>query len=137
MRGMNTSFVLSPWRLSSLLVGAVLAGCATGGAPPPQALAFPITATTESAETYFGTSLRDPYRWLEDTQSPPAQQVAPRRQRLLQHFPPGHWLSVTQEVQELSMQEPPTPHSTEPQQSPVTQAAVPPSSRGQHLPMPH
>ena len=93
MPGMNTSFGFNPWRLSSLLVGAVLAGCATGGASPTQALAFPITATTESAETYFGTSLRDPYRWLEDTQSPPAQQwmksAAAHAQATLARIP-GH-----------------------------------------------
>ncbi len=70
-------------------------------------------------------------------QSDPEQQVAPGRQRLLQHLPPAQSVSPTHDLQELSMQDPPEPQSDEPQQSPVTQAAVPPSRRGQHLPMPH
>lgn len=36
----------------------------------PMAPAYPETAKTDSADTYFGTEVPDPYRWLEDDRSP-------------------------------------------------------------------
>ncbi len=69
-------------------------------------------------------------------QSLPAQQVAFGLQRFPQHFPPPHCESLTHARHELSMQAPVAPHSDEPQQSPDTQLAVPPSRRGQQTPAP-
>jgi prolyl oligopeptidase len=37
---------------------------------PPLPLTYPATRTTADADTYFGTRVPDPYRWLEDGQSP-------------------------------------------------------------------
>ncbi len=31
---------------------------------------YPITAKADSVDTYFGTEVKDPYRWLEDDRSP-------------------------------------------------------------------
>ncbi len=35
----------------------------------PSALAYPATAKGETADVYFGTTVQDPYRWLEDDKS--------------------------------------------------------------------
>jgi prolyl oligopeptidase len=41
--------------------------------PPPMPklpLAYPATRTVNAADTYFGVTVKDPYRWLEDGKSP-------------------------------------------------------------------
>ncbi len=43
-----------------------LAGCAV--APTP--IAYPATATVAQTDSYFGTPVADPYRWLEDDNAP-------------------------------------------------------------------
>ncbi|MDQ3387912.1 MAG: prolyl oligopeptidase family serine peptidase, partial [Gemmatimonadota bacterium] len=40
---------------------------ATSPAPPP---AYPVTRRGEQVDDYHGTSVADPYRWLEDTDAP-------------------------------------------------------------------
>ena len=35
----------------------------------PQKLNYPKTATVDHIDTYFGTAVPDPYRWLEDDRS--------------------------------------------------------------------
>jgi prolyl oligopeptidase len=51
---------------TSLAFAALFAlGCAT----KPADLAYPATAKTEQVDTYFGTKVADPYRWLEDDNS--------------------------------------------------------------------
>jgi prolyl oligopeptidase len=47
------------------LACAVLAGTATTAQP----LAYPPTQATDHTDTYFGTTIADPYRWLEDDNS--------------------------------------------------------------------
>jgi prolyl oligopeptidase len=55
--------------LRSILVAvglALLAGCANSAMP----LTYPATRTTDQVDTYFGVRVPDPYRWLEDDNSP-------------------------------------------------------------------
>ena len=55
--------------LRSILVAvglALLAGCANS----PMPLTYPATRATNQVDTYFGVAVPDPYRWLEDDNSP-------------------------------------------------------------------
>ncbi len=45
---------------------ALLAGCATAPMPP----SYPTARTTNQVDTYNGVTVADPYRWLEDDNSP-------------------------------------------------------------------
>lgn len=54
--------------LASLVV-LVLVGCSSGSGsddPPPPRLAYPETAAGSDSDTYFGHTVADPYRWLEN-----------------------------------------------------------------------
>lgn len=51
---------------------AALSACGGGGgspAPEPSRLAYPQTRSGTDAETHFGRTVADPYRWLEDITS--------------------------------------------------------------------
>ncbi|MCJ7467924.1 MAG: prolyl oligopeptidase family serine peptidase [Maribacter sp.] len=48
----------------------ILLSCRTEPKPEPIAVTYPTTAKADSADTYFGTQVEDPYRWLEDDRSP-------------------------------------------------------------------
>jgi prolyl oligopeptidase len=51
---------------SWILLTALLAGCAHDA----MQLSYPAARTTNQVDTYFGTTVADPYRWLEDDNSP-------------------------------------------------------------------
>lgn len=48
----------------------VMASCKTETKKDPEPVNYPTTAKADSATTYFGTEIKDPYRWLEDDRSP-------------------------------------------------------------------
>jgi prolyl oligopeptidase len=55
--------------LSSLALLALLAGCARTPSVNLPRLTYPPTAKSPVVDTYFGTAVEDPYRWLEDDNS--------------------------------------------------------------------
>lgn len=52
--------------LTLLIVSLMVASCTSGGKAP---IEYPATAKTEVVDTFFGTTVVDPYRWLEDDMS--------------------------------------------------------------------
>src|ERR1700753_670645 len=48
------------------VVVTLLAGCGNHDEVTPTAITYPQAATVDSADTYFGTRVADPYRWLEN-----------------------------------------------------------------------
>ncbi len=43
--------------------------CNTALKPQPISVIYPITTKSDATDTYFGTTVADPYRWLEDDRS--------------------------------------------------------------------
>ncbi|MDX2063343.1 MAG: prolyl oligopeptidase family serine peptidase [Bacteroidia bacterium] len=64
----TTSRIHSFWLLGLL----VAVGCSSSRFTPNPAIAvkYPPTTATDSASTHFGTQVPDPFRWLEDDNSP-------------------------------------------------------------------
>ncbi len=69
-----------PWRLAAAaLAGLALVACATAPAPgaapggsssaSAMGLSYPATRKVDHVDTYFGSAVPDPYRWLEDDNS--------------------------------------------------------------------
>lgn len=56
-------------KLSLLAVVALLAACETTKKREPIAVTYPTTKKVDTIDTYFGTQIKDPYRWLEDDRS--------------------------------------------------------------------
>jgi prolyl oligopeptidase len=52
------------------LAAAALAVLMTSAASPPPRLRYPETRRDDVVDDYFGTKIADPYRWLEDDNSP-------------------------------------------------------------------
>jgi len=46
---------------------------AVGMPPTPKTIVYPVTARVSASDNYFGTKVADPYRWLENLDSPEVQ----------------------------------------------------------------
>jgi len=46
---------------------------AVGVSPVPKTIVYPVTARVSVSDNYFGTKVADPYRWLENLDSPEVQ----------------------------------------------------------------
>lgn len=57
---------------ASCLIGIVTA--AVAAAALPEGIVYPKTPKGDQRDTYFGTTVADPYRWLEDDRSPQTEQ---------------------------------------------------------------
>lgn len=51
------------------LTAALLAACTNETKREPIAVNYPTTKKVDTVDTYFGTNVQDPYRWLEDDRS--------------------------------------------------------------------
>ena len=64
---------MKPTALRSATAAAALAtlgGTAAAQSGSDAPIHYPTTRTADQTDTYFGTTIADPYRWLEDTDSP-------------------------------------------------------------------
>ncbi|MFS4468978.1 prolyl oligopeptidase family serine peptidase [Maribacter sp. 2210JD10-5] len=55
---------------TALFVALAVIACKTETKREPIAVNYPTTAKVDTVDTYFGTEVKDPYRWLEDDMSP-------------------------------------------------------------------
>src|SRR5690606_38248143 len=51
------------------VVTGILQSCETTQTKKSSPLEYPITKKVDTVDTYFGTEIKDPYRWLEDDMS--------------------------------------------------------------------
>ncbi len=56
-------------KYSLFLIVLVIIACDTTTKNKPIAVNYPVTRQGDTTDTYFGTEVKDPYRWLEDDRS--------------------------------------------------------------------
>ncbi|MDC6350818.1 prolyl oligopeptidase family serine peptidase [Zeaxanthinibacter sp. PT1] len=72
--------------LLSFLAGAALVSCETSKEKSTIAVSYPETAKVDTVDTYFGTEVPDPYRWLEDDRSAETEDWVKRQNNVTQEF---------------------------------------------------
>jgi prolyl oligopeptidase len=57
-------------KISPLIFVSIIAACSDGDKKTEQAsIKYPVTKKVDTVDTYFGTKINDPFRWLEDDKS--------------------------------------------------------------------
>ena len=56
--------------IPALFAVALISSCKNESKPEPIIVNYPVTAKVDTVDTYFGTEVKDPNRWLEDDRSP-------------------------------------------------------------------
>ena len=56
-------------KLTFLIAALILASCTQEKKREPIVVNYPVTKKVDTVDTYFGTDVKDPYRWLEDDRS--------------------------------------------------------------------
>jgi prolyl oligopeptidase len=71
---------------------------AVGMPPAPKTIVYPVTARVSASDNYFGTKVTDPYRWLENLDSPEVQAWVKSENAISQprlaELPARPWLKV-------------------------------------------
>jgi prolyl oligopeptidase len=70
-------------RWNTILAGVLMMSSAAAGA---QALKYPEARTIEQIDEYFGTLVHDPYRWMEDVDSPEVKKWVDAENALTQSY---------------------------------------------------
>jgi prolyl oligopeptidase len=58
----------------ALMILTLLHACSSQKVTPVDTLNYPQTVKGSQTDTYFGVTVADPYRWLEDDRSPETEQ---------------------------------------------------------------
>ncbi len=75
------------YRIFLAALGAgLLWSCGEDRKREPIAVNYPETAKVDSSDTYFGTEVKDPYRWLEDDRSPETEDWVRRQNEVTQAY---------------------------------------------------